>query len=274
LREEALKLMKAKFGPDHPNALNSMKNLAWGLRGAGRLAELVLLREEMLRLERAKLGPDHFDTLRTMDNLAEDYKDAGRLAEALQLLEETLRLRRAKLGPEHLDTQTAMDRLAKSYWAANRLDRCVPLFEESLKLHEKKHGRTHLSTLWAIADLGLSYKDAGRLADALPLRESLATRERAQPEAWTTFNSQSLLGGALLGQKKYAEAEPLLRKGYEGIKAREKAIPPRGATRIPEVLDRLIELYTATKKPEEVKRWQAERGKYDAETASSSRNKK
>jgi hypothetical protein len=71
-----------------------------------------------------------------------------------------------------------------------------------------------------------------------------------------------MLGGALLGQKKYAEAEPLLLKGYEGMKAREKSIPRQGSTRITEALDRLIELYTATNKPDDVKKWQVERAKY------------
>jgi hypothetical protein len=34
----------------------------------------------------------------------------------------------------------------------------------------------------------------------------------------------STLGGALLGQQKYADAEPLLLKGYDGMKARENTI--------------------------------------------------
>ena len=100
-------------------------------------------------------------------------------------------------------------------------------------------------------------------AEAEPLlRECLAIREKAQPDFWATFNTQSSLGGALLGQQKYAEAEPLLLKGYEGMKAREKTIPPQGSVRIPEALDRLVELYTATGKPDEAKKWRAERAKY------------
>ena len=96
------------------------------------------------------------------------------------------------------------------------------------------------------------------------LRRCLTLRQQATPNAWQTFNTQSLLGGALLGQKKYAEAEPLLVKGYEGMKAREKTIPKAagGELRIPEALDRLIELYTATNKPDEANKWQAERAKY------------
>src|SRR5262249_21360682 len=36
--------------------------------------------------------------------------------------------------------------------------------------------------------------------------------------------SKAQLGAALLGQKKYADAEPLLLAGYEGMKQREKTI--------------------------------------------------
>ena len=42
----------------------------------------------------------------------------------------------------------------------------------------------------------------------------------------------------------------------------EKVIPPQADTRIPEALDPLIELYTATDRPEEAKKWRAERAKY------------
>jgi hypothetical protein len=114
-----------------------------------------------------------------------------------------------------------------------------------------------------LAQVGLDLLGAKWFAAAEPLlRECLAIREKAQPDAWTTFNTQSMLGGALLGQKKYADAEPLLVKGYEGMKAREKTIPPQGGTRIPESLDRLIELSTATNRPAEAKMYRDLRAKY------------
>jgi hypothetical protein len=37
--------------------------------------------------------------------------------------------------------------------------------------------------------------------------------------------------------------------------------PAAGATRIPEALDRLVELYTATNRPDEAKKWRAARAK-------------
>ena len=47
------------------------------------------------------------------------------------------------------------------------------------------------------------------------------------------------------------------------MKERESTIPPIGKDRLPEALDRLIELYTATNKLDEAKKWRAERAKYD-----------
>jgi eukaryotic-like serine/threonine-protein kinase len=61
------------------------------------------------------------------------------------------------------------------------------------------------------AQMGLRLLQQQRWAEPeILICQSLAIRERMQPGAWTTFNAQSLLGGVLLGQKKYAEAEPLL----------------------------------------------------------------
>src|SRR5205085_3919931 len=96
-------------------------------------------------------------------------------------------------------------------------------------------------------------------AEAEPLlRECLAIRVQTQPDVWSTFNTQSMLGGALLGQKKYAEAEPLLLAGYEGMKQREKTIPPPGQIRIPEAIERLVQLYEATDNPDEAAKWRKE----------------
>jgi hypothetical protein len=101
--------------------------------------------------------------------------------------------------------------------------------------------------------------------DAEPLlRECLAVREKRQAESWTTFNTGSLLGGARLGQKKYQGAEPLLLKGYEGMKDREKMIPPQGKVYLTEAAQRLVQLYEATGNTAEAERWRKELAKLKA----------
>ena len=95
--------------------------------------------------------------------------------------------------------------------------------------------------------LGFNLVQQKKYADAEPvLRESLAIRDRNEPDLWTTFNTMSILGGSLLGQEKYADAEPLLLQGYEGMKLRSATIPPTVQNRLTEALERLVTLYEAT----------------------------
>jgi tetratricopeptide (TPR) repeat protein len=83
-------------------------------------------------------------------------------------------------------------------------------------------------------------------AEAEPiLRECLALLAKTQPDHWRTFHTRSLLGGALLGQKKYKDAEPLLLAGYRGMMKRERAIPPPDRVRLTEALERLVQLSEA-----------------------------
>src|SRR5262249_14158804 len=79
--------------------------------------------------------------------------------------------------------------------------------------------------------------------------------DQKQPDAWATFNARSLLGAALLGQKQYADSEPLLLDGYEGMKQREAKIPPQGKVCLTEAVERLVALYDATGPKEKADEW-------------------
>jgi hypothetical protein len=74
----------------------------------------------------------------------------------------------------------------------------------------------------------------------------LTIRCKKQPDDWATFDTRSLLGAVLWGQKQYADAEPLLVQGYEGMKQRETTIPPQDKVRLSEALERLMRFYEAT----------------------------
>jgi hypothetical protein len=67
-----------------------------------------------------------------------------------------------------------------------------------------------------------------------------------------------MLGCALLGQKKHADAEPLLLNGYEGLKQRQAETPPTSNVRLSEAAARLVEIYTALEDKDEAARWSKE----------------
>ena len=76
----------------------------------------------------------------------------------------------------------------------------------------------------SLAGLGLNLLKQAKWSEAESvIRESLAIRETKIPDSWLRCNAMSLLGGALLGQGRYADAEPLIAQGYEGMRARADA---------------------------------------------------
>ena len=87
------------------------------------------------------------------------------------------------------------------------------------------------------------------------LRECLQIREKADADSWTTFSTMALLGGSLLAQQNYADAEPLLLAGYEGMKERQDKIAPQGKPRLAEAMEFLVQLYDAWGKPEQATEW-------------------
>ncbi len=261
LFEQTLKLSKLKLGSEHPGTLTTMCNLARAYRAAGKLDLALPLFEETLKLMRAKLGPEHPHTLICMGYLAGAYRAAEKFDLALPLFEETLKLMKVKLGPEHPDTLRITINLTNTYDQAKRYDKAEPMYREQLRLQKQKTGVDSPGYADALAVLGWNLLNQQKWTDAEPLvRECLAIREKTQPNAWQTFNTKSMLGGALLGQKKYADAEPLLLAGYEGMKQREKSIPPPRRFRIPEAIERLVQLYEAIDKKDDAAKWRKELG--------------
>ncbi|MFO0806123.1 MAG: tetratricopeptide repeat protein [Gemmataceae bacterium] len=230
---------------------------------ARRWDDAVPLLIEVLNVNRAKLGPEDPATIQSVDNLGRAYYQTGQFAKAIPLLEDVWKTRRAKEGQASQQTRYVMQLLIESYRLTGEHAKIVNVLAEQLPADRKSMLADSPELAEVLAQLGGAYLALKRWAEAAPLlRECVTIREKSRPDDWNTSDAQSMLGGAILGQRKYADAEPLLLKGYEGMKAREKSIPPQANTRIPESLDRLIELYTSTGKPEETRRWRAERAKY------------
>jgi tetratricopeptide (TPR) repeat protein len=249
LRQEIFELRKARFGLEHPDTLESLNVVAVGLWQLKRLDESVPLFEQVVSISRRALGDDHPDTLRRMANLGINYRDAKRFDEAIPLLER---------AHEKLRQNPAMDwigaQLVDTYARAGKKREASTLLVERLQDTRAKvpPESRQLGGLLAGNALALLQLEAYAEAEKL-LRECVAIRAKVEPDAWTTFNTQSMLGGALVGQKKYTEAEPLLLAGYEGMKKQEAKIPAQGKVRLTEAEGRLIELFEATREKTETK---------------------
>jgi tetratricopeptide (TPR) repeat protein len=256
LFEQVLEKLQAKGGPDDPSTLGGMNNLATAYRAAGRLDKAVPLFEQTWAKAQAILGPEHPHTLISMGNLAWAYQLAGQLAKALPLFEQALEKMKVKLGPDHPRTLATMGRLAAAWQEGQRHDRALSLWRDLLAIQTRQLAAGHPDRAATQAGLGRCLLQSGGAVEAEPLlRECLLVRQKQQADAWETYHTQSLLGGSLLGQKKYAAAEPLLLAGYEGMKQRQAKIYFPDQVYMAEGVERLVALYQAWGKKEEADRW-------------------
>jgi tetratricopeptide (TPR) repeat protein len=224
-----------------------------------RWAEAEPLLVEQLEIMR-NLPADQPEVLDTKKNLAVVYWGQGKLDQSIPLFEEVLRIRERTLGRKDPTTLNIIANLGVNYRDAGRLADAIVLLEEAHEAVKDQPGTAWIATALAdaIAPHGLVLLGEGRWDAAEPLlRKCLAIRENQTPEDWRTFNTQSMLGGALLGQRRYADAEPLLLAGHRGMVEREAAIPPPGRPRVAEAIERLMRLYEAQGNEREAATWRA-----------------
>jgi serine/threonine protein kinase/tetratricopeptide (TPR) repeat protein len=242
------------MGPTHPDTITSKWNLAATYQHAKKYGLSIPLYEEVIQQSKAVFGPDHPQTLLIQERLAISYRATGRFAEAITLLEDIQR----KIS-KHPDPARVGRRLVDTYMRAGKTTEANTLAAEQLKAaREQFPGSARLADAMGFHAQVLLRMKSYPEAEAL-LRESLALRETLDPAAWTAHDAKSMLGGALLGQQKFADAEPLLLDGYQGLKQTEAQIPDEDRdTALRDALDRLVELYDLWSKPEEAAKWRKE----------------
>jgi tetratricopeptide (TPR) repeat protein len=264
LHEANLKLHEVRHGPDHPRTLIGRNNLAAAYRDAGRTAEAIAMHEGTVRIMEAKLAPEHPGRLAASNNLARAYLDAGRITEAIARLEATLKLMEANLGADHKGTLAGSRNLASAYEPLGRWAEAEALRRRILDSRRRTASPDSPDLADDLALLARNLTGQTRWAEAEPiLRESLAIRTKVNPDDWTRHNVMSQLGGALLALGRHAEAEPLVIRGYEGLKARAGAIPLPSGPRLSEAAARVVRLYESWGKPEEAARWKTKLGLAD-----------
>jgi serine/threonine protein kinase/tetratricopeptide (TPR) repeat protein len=257
LFQQALEIQRAKLGADHPDTLRTMNNLAVFYQERRRYAEAEPLYQQVLEARRAKLGADHPATLSSMNNLALLYQARGRYSEAEPLLGEAVAVARKKLGPAHPSTQRYLNSLIAVHDKQGQPERAEPLLRERVAILREQAGPVSLAYASELARLSRNLLRQKKYADAeVVARDCLAVRADKMPDAWTTFHTKALLGGALLGQQKFGEAEPLLLQGYEGMQQREHKIPASvKQVYLTEALESLVQLHEATGNTGEATKW-------------------
>ena len=255
VQREALTMQRRFLGEDRPEVTVSLNNLGRLLRRGGRLAEAEAVFREALALARRR-GSENLALADALFRLASVLHHQGKLTETEKLWQEALRIQSNLLGSEHDEVAFTLNSLADLVREEGRPAEAEALYRERLQELRGRLPGDDPRVLSAPLPLAVHLLNQGLFTEAEALaRESLAAWEKHFPEAAETFISRSLLGCSLLGLKRYAEAEPLLLSGYEGMKQREGKMRDQYKAFLRRVLESVVQLYAATRRTEQAARW-------------------
>jgi serine/threonine protein kinase len=254
--ENVLERQKLVLGPDHEDTLITLNTLGNVTRAPGHYERSLTLISEALERKMATLGPDHAVTANSIHDLGLVLRDLGRYPEAIDRLEEATLKLEASLGATHSNTRFSRQNLSDVYRLVGRYDDAHRVLRDAIQREVQGGNRSPeiLAFLWA--QLGQSLMKQNNAEAESAYREALAYFEKKHGFGPTRFVTQSLLGECLMKQKKFAEAEPLLILGFEGIKSRvnnANALTREQA----EAGERIVRFYEETSNPDKAKEWQA-----------------
>ncbi|KAF7712387.1 Kinesin light chain [Penicillium ucsense] len=104
MHRRALSGSEKVLGPEHPQTLDSMANLASNFYDQRRFVEAEGLAVQVLGAQKRILGPEHPQTLDSMHHLVRTWRRLRRVSDASILLRECMDLCNELLGADHPDT--------------------------------------------------------------------------------------------------------------------------------------------------------------------------
>jgi len=225
LWQQVVAVMERVRGPEDPDTLAALNNVAALKVQAGAHAEAEPLYRRVLAARERLLGPGHPRLATTLNNLAELHYQQGRYAEAEPLYRRALAIREKALGPRHPDTASSLNNLAALFDGQGLYAKAEPLYRRALEIREQALGPGHPATASSLNNLAALLDARGRLAEAEPLyRRALAIQEQALgPEHPLTAGTLNNLALLLANRGRPALAEPLYRRA---LAIREQVLGP------------------------------------------------
>jgi tetratricopeptide (TPR) repeat protein len=214
----ALEMRKHLFGDFHPSVTETTFNLANVLGLEGEIDESEALLLQVLANSEKLLGGEHPRLISILHALGRVMWAHRKFAEVEPIYKQEVRIRRGRDGSNNGALAIALNNLGNAITQQGRFAEAEPLFRESLEIRKRLYGRTNNLAMRSATSLARALVGQGKAGEAEALlQEEIPIMEEKFQNDWVTFWARNLLGYSLMLQKRYVEAEPLLRSGYLGM---------------------------------------------------------
>lgn len=233
----------------------SLNNLGSLYQTRGDLAKAKQYCEEALEIRRKlSQGQPTTGLATSLNNLGSILQDLGDLAGAEAYYRETLEMRRKLYGERDPRVAVSLSNLGTVRQLRGDAAEAERHFREALSIADEKLAKDHRSRAIYLRNLASALVALEKPAEGEPLAlEALRIFRADNPNSWRVPDADSVLGSCLAAQGRFEEAEPLLTGSYLALSKEEGD----GAQKVPEALQRLIDLYTAWGKPEKAAAYRA-----------------
>lgn len=238
-----------------------------GYKKVSTLPKAIEIHTQVHAAQVKKIGADNPETIATLNFLAQAYYYSGKYQQALPLFQQAFAAIE-KVGFQSTNTHRTFTFLVACHERLKQFTEAEALQRKWLALEKQRHGSNSPEYASELKVLGWNLLKQEKWVEAeSSLRESLAFREklvknpvvaippRSRVFPWDVTEVRSLLGAALAGQKKYADAEPLLLASATDLVENEKVVPTSSKYYITDSIRRLIALYDETGKKDDAEKW-------------------
>ena len=209
LLREALAIRRKVLGEWHRNTATSLSDLGRLLLDQGDLARAEPLLRQSLIVTRRALAEDHPDVATALSNVARVEQERGNHQAAVGRLRQAVAIYRTSVGSGSTRVAASLHLLAQSLLEQGKRVEAGSALREAMTIARATKGEDHpwTATLM-VTDARLQLAGQEAAAAEPLLRRALEIRVRAFGERdWRVATVRSLLGAALTGLHRYAEAE-------------------------------------------------------------------
>ncbi|HSQ55325.1 MAG TPA: tetratricopeptide repeat protein, partial [Gemmata sp.] len=201
-------------GRNDPLTLLAMSNLSGCYRELCQFEKALPLDRDVLERTKERFGPTSPAAAEAMHSLATLYWSMQDLDKSIPLFEEALSIQRQHHGEPHPTTLQTLANLASNHHSAEHHAKAAQCADEFLDIYWKMKPQDRHHLAWFLRTAGSIYDDAGapKRAEEVLRRAVAECRNLDGKASSTTTSALASLGLHLLKQKRWDDAEPILRE--------------------------------------------------------------
>jgi serine/threonine-protein kinase len=218
---EALSIIEAQSDAK-PSALIRIRyDLALDEHEQAHFEQADVLFKRNLDYARKIYGENHRSVADQLYQIGQNARQSGRVEDSLPWLQQALATYERVDGPTHSRVATALTTLAQAQMKTGAKDEAIANLERAYRIYLDTLGPKHLFTAVGETALAQAKLEAGdALGAEAAFRDALAKYAAANPDHIYADAVRKGLGEALTAQRRYAEAESMLRLAHEHVSAK------------------------------------------------------